>query len=106
MPLGSPIGTNKGLKTATFLEIIIEQSKVPVIVDAGIGCPSDAAKAMEMGAHAVLVNTAIAVATDPSSMAEAFKWSVKAGRMAFTSGLGAISASAEASSPLTGFLND
>jgi thiazole synthase len=106
MPLGSPIGTNKGLKTATFLEIIIEQSKVPVIVDAGIGCPSDAAKAMEMGADAVLVNTAIAVAASPVAMAEAFNWSVKAGRMAYTSGLGAISSSAEASSPLTGFLND
>ncbi len=106
MPLGSPIGTNKGLKTATFLEIIIEQSQVPVIVDAGIGSPSDAAKAMEMGADAVLVNTALAVATNPKAMAEAFKFGVSAGRMAFNAGLGSTSASAVASSPLTGFLND
>src|SRR6201988_3184507 len=73
MPLGSPIGTNKGLKTIDFLEIIIEQSKVPVIIDAGIGAPSDAAKALELGAEAVLVNTAIAVAGNPSAMAKSFK---------------------------------
>src|SRR5690606_10531628 len=79
MPLGSPIGTNKGLKTIDFLEIIIAQSKVPVIVDAGIGAPSDAAKAMEIGADAVLVNTAIASASDPVAMAMAFKLAVEAG---------------------------
>src|ERR1044072_261679 len=82
MPLGAPIGSNKGLRTFDFLEIIIEQSRVPVVVDAGIGSPSDAAKAMEMGADAVLVNTAIAVAQDPVVMALAFKQAVKAGRMA------------------------
>lgn len=106
MPLGAPIGTNKGLKTLDFLEIIISQSNVPVVVDAGIGAPSDAAKAMEMGADAVLVNTAIAVAQNPVSMALAFKEGVIAGRRAFESGLGAISNHAEASSPLTSFLFD
>ncbi|WP_114749115.1 thiazole synthase [Pleomorphovibrio marinus] len=106
MPLGSPIGTNKGLKSATFLEIIIEQSTVPVIVDAGIGSPSHAAEAMEMGADAVLVNTAIAVANHPPEMAEAFKLAVIAGRLAYESGLGPKGNTAEASSPLTGFLND
>lgn len=104
MPLGSPIGTNKGLKTIDFIEIIIEQSSVPVIVDAGIGAPSDAAKAMELGADAVLVNTAIAVASDPSKMAEAFKIAVEAGRIAYLSGLGPQLKHAEASSPLTAFL--
>lgn len=104
MPLGAPIGTNKGLRTVDFLEIIISQSKVPVVVDAGIGAPSDAAKAMEMGADAVLVNTAIAVARDPMNMAWAFKEGVMAGRRAFESGLGAIGNRAEASSPLTSFL--
>lgn len=106
MPLGAPIGTNKGLKTLDFLEIIISQSNVPVVVDAGIGAPSDAAKAMEMGADAVLVNTAIAVAGDPVSMAQAFKEGVIAGRRAYEAGLGAISKHAEASSPLTSFLFD
>lgn len=106
MPLGAPIGTNKGLKTLDFLEIIIAQSNVPVVVDAGIGAPSDAAKAMEMGADAVLVNTAIAVAQNPVNMALAFKEGVIAGRRAFESGLGAISNHAEASSPLTSFLFD
>jgi thiazole synthase len=105
MPLGSPIGTNKGLRTIDFLEIIIEQSKVPVIVDAGIGAPSDAAKAMELGADAVLVNTAIAVAGDPANMALAFKMAVEAGRMAFEARLGTIQQSAHASSPLTSFLD-
>lgn len=105
MPLGSPIGSNKGLRTFDFLEIIIEQSKVPVIVDAGIGSPSDAAKAMEMGAHAVLVNTAIAVANDPVQMAIAFKLAVKAGRLAFESKLAKEVAHAVASSPLTEFLH-
>ncbi|WP_276875143.1 thiazole synthase [Chryseobacterium joostei] len=104
MPLGAPIGTNKGLRTLDFLEIIISQSNVPVVVDAGIGAPSDAAKAMEMGADAVLVNTAIAVARNPVNMAVAFKEGVIAGRRAFQSGLGAIANHAEASSPLTSFL--
>ncbi|WP_114821657.1 thiazole synthase [Chryseobacterium sp. KLBC 52] len=104
MPLGAPIGTNKGLRTQDFLEIIISQSNVPVVVDAGIGAPSDAAKAMEMGADAVLVNTAIAVARNPLNMAVAFKEGVIAGRRAFESGLGAIAKHAEASSPLTSFL--
>ena len=104
MPLGAPIGTNKGLRTLDFLEIIISQSNVPVVVDAGIGAPSDAAKAMEMGADAVLVNTAIAVAGNPVNMAVAFKEGVIAGRRAFESGLGAIANHAEASSPLTSFL--
>jgi thiazole synthase len=106
MPLGSPIGTNKGLRTIDFLEIIIEQAKVPVIVDAGIGAPSDASKAMEIGADAVLVNTAIAVAGDPADMARAFKLAVEAGRLAYESRLGIIRKHAEASSPLTSFLNE
>ncbi|WP_413513367.1 thiazole synthase [Myroides odoratus] len=104
MPLGSPIGTNKGLKTLDFLEIIIENSRVPVIVDAGIGAPSDAAKAMELGADAVLVNTAIAVAGDPIQMAKAFQKAVVAGRMAYEARLGNIQNHAQASSPLTSFL--
>ncbi|GGH43525.1 thiazole synthase [Dyadobacter endophyticus] len=106
MPLGSPIGSNKGLKTIDFLEIIIEQSKVPVVVDAGIGAPSDAAKAMEIGADAVLVNTAIAVAGDPVAMAEAFKLAVLSGRIAYEARLGSKSNLAEASSPLTAFLDE
>jgi thiazole synthase len=106
MPLGAPIGTNKGLRTMDFLEIIIEQSNVPVIVDAGIGAPSDAAKAMELGADAVLVNTAIAVAKNPTEMALAFKLGVEAGRLAYEAGLGRIAQSASASSPLTSFLMD
>ncbi len=106
MPLGSPIGSNKGLKTIDFLEIIIEQSKVPVVIDAGIGAPSDAAKAMEIGADAVLVNTAIAVAGDPVAMAEAFKLAVISGRMAYEAKLGSRSDMAEASSPLTAFLDE
>jgi thiazole synthase len=106
MPLGSPIGTNKGLKTIDFLEIIIEQAKVPVIVDAGIGAPSDAAKAMELGADAVLVNTAIAVSLNPKEMAIAFSEAVISGRRAFNAGLGAKSLSnAIGSSPLTSFLS-
>lgn len=105
MPLGAPIGTNKGLLTRDFLQIIIEQSNVPVIVDAGIGAPSHAAEAMEMGADAVLVNTAIAVAHDPVQMAQAFSHAVIAGRMAYKAGLGAQSLHAEASSPLTSFLD-
>jgi thiazole synthase len=106
MPLGSPIGSNKGLKSIDFLEIIIDQSRVPVIVDAGIGSPSDAAKAMEIGADAVLVNTAIAIAGNPSNMATAFKMAVEAGRMAYESKLAKQVNKAMASSPLTSFLNE
>lgn len=108
MPLGAPIGTNKGLLTREFLRIIIEQSNVPVVVDAGIGAPSHAAEAMEMGAGACLVNTAIAVAGDPVAMATAFKEAVTAGRRAYEAGLGGVvtDLQAVASSPLTGFLND
>ncbi|WP_129714110.1 thiazole synthase [Pedobacter sp. SYP-B3415] len=106
MPLGAPIGTNKGLKTIDFLEIIIEQSRVPVVIDAGIGSPADAAQAMEIGADAVLVNTAIAASGDPGKMAAAFRLAVEAGRMAFEARLATVRRSAEASSPLTAFLND
>ena len=105
MPLAAPIGTNKGLVTRDLLEIIIEQSNVPVVVDAGLGAPSHAAAAMELGADAVLVNTAIAVAGDPVRMAEAFARAVVAGREAFEAGLGAQARCAEASSPLTSFLD-
>ena len=105
MPLGAPIGTNKGLCTRDMLEIIIEQSRVPVVVDAGIGAPSHAAEAMEMGADAVLVNTAIAVAGDPVAMAEAFRLAVECGRMAFEAQLAGIATIADASSPLTSFLD-
>src|ERR1700689_3375583 len=104
MPLGSPIGSNRGVQTRDQIRIIIEQATVPVVVDAGLGAPSHAAEAMEMGADAVLVNTAIAVATDPNKMAVAFKMAVEAGRVAFESGLGAQSEVASATSPLTGFL--
>ncbi len=104
MPLGSPIGSNQGLKTLEFLEIIIEQSQVPVIIDAGIGAPSDAAQAMEIGADAVLVNTAIAVSENPVQMAKAFKLAVEAGRMAFEAKLGRENKTSNASSPLTAFL--
>ena len=105
MPLAAPIGTNKGLRMKDFLRIIIEQATVPVVVDAGIGAPSHAAEAMEMGADCCLVNTAIAVAGNPVAMAEAFRKAVEAGRMAWEAGLGAVSDSAEASSPLTAFLD-
>ncbi|MFY7671412.1 thiazole synthase [Tenacibaculum sp. MEBiC06402] len=105
MPLGAPIGSNKGLKTLEFLEIIIEQSNVPVIVDAGIGAPSHAAHAIELGADAVLVNTAIAVSQNPIAMAKAFKMAVEAGRIAYEAKLAPIKRNAEASSPLTSFLN-
>lgn len=105
MPLGAPIGSNKGLKTEDFLEIIIEQSKVPVIIDAGIGSPSQAARAMELGADAVLVNTAIAVSQNPVAMAKAFKMAVEAGRIAYNAKLAPIKHQAEASSPLTSFLH-
>ncbi len=106
MPLGAPIGSNKGLKTIDFLNIIIEQSRVPVVVDAGIGAPSHAAAAMELGADAVLVNTAIASAANPVQMAIAFRQAVEAGRMAWRAGLGAVKEYAEASSPLTAFLDE
>ena len=107
MPLAAPIGTNMGLRTLDFLNIIIDEASVPVVVDAGIGAPSDAAKAMEIGADAVLVNTAISVAGDPVAMACAFKKAVEAGREAFEAGLGnqSMDMTAEASSPLTAFLN-
>lgn len=107
MPLGAPIGTNKGLQTRDFLRIIIEQANIPVVVDAGIGAPSHAAEAMEMGASACLVNTAIAVSNDPIGMAKAFAQAVEAGRAAFEAGLPAQvdNLVAEASSPLTAFLN-
>jgi len=106
MPLASPIGSNQGLKTRAALEIIIEQSNVPVVIDAGLGLPSHAAEAMEMGADAVLVNTAIATADDPCQMAAAFKLAVEAGRLAYISGSGTVSKRATASSPLTGFLRN
>jgi thiazole synthase len=106
MPLGSPIGSNQGIKTRAAIEIIIEQANVPVIVDAGLGLPSHAAEAMEMGADAVLVNTAIATVNDPVKMAMAFKLAVEAGRIAYLSGTPAESKKASASSPLTGFLRN
>jgi thiazole synthase len=106
MPLASPIGTNKGLRTADQLAIIIEQANVPVVVDAGLGMPSHAAAAIEMGADAVLVNTAIAIATDPIAMAEAFKLAVEAAVLARRAGPGGESRLARASSPLTGFLHE
>ena len=104
MPLGSWIGSNQGLRTKAALEIIIEQSLVPVVVDAGIGAPSQAAEAMEMGAGAVLVNTAIGTAGDPAAMGAAFRKAVEAGREAFLAGLASVGRKAAASSPLTGFL--
>lgn len=106
MPLGAPIGSNKGLRTRDLLEIIIEQSRVPVVVDAGIGAPSHAAEAMELGADAVLVNTAIAVSENPVQMARAFKLAVEAGRLAYEAKLAPVSTVAAASSPLTAFLED
>lgn len=106
MPLGAPIGSNQGLQTKEMLRIIIEQSQVPVVVDAGIGAPSHAADAMEMGADAVLVNTAIAVSPNPVKMGEAFKMAVEAGRMAYEAKLATKSMGAEASSPLTAFLDE
>ena len=105
MPLGAPIGTNKGLCTKEFIKILIQEIDLPIIVDAGIGCPSQACEAMEMGAAAVMANTAIATAGDIPDMAEAFKKAVEAGRTAYLSGLGRIvNGRASASSPLTGFL--
>jgi thiazole synthase len=104
MPLGSPIGSNRGIQTRDQIRIIIEQATVPVVVDAGIGAPSHAAEAMELGADAVLVNTAIAIASDPNRMATAFKFAVEAGRAAYEIGLGDMSETAHATSPLTAFL--
>jgi thiazole synthase len=105
MPLGAPIGSNRGLLTRDFLEIIVEQAKVPVVVDAGIGSPSHALEAMELGADAVLVNTAIAVAQDPVQMAQAFRLALEAGELARHAGLGHRQRVAAASSPLTAFLS-
>lgn len=105
MPLGAPIGTNRGLRTLDFLEIIVDQSNVPVIVDAGLGTPSQAAHAMEIGVDAVLVNTAIAVSADPIAMAKAFRMAVNAGRMAYNAKLAPLQDTAAASSPLTSFLD-
>lgn len=104
MPLGAPIGSNRGLETAAMLEILIDEIELPIIVDAGIGRPSHAAEAMEMGADAVLVNTAIATAENPVAMAQAFAKAVKAGRTAYLAGARSAQQEAEASSPLTGFL--
>lgn len=106
MPLGAPIGSNRGLSTRDQIRIIIEQATVPVVVDAGIGVPSHAAEAMELGADAVLVNTAMAVAADPVRMARAFALAVEAGREAYEIGVPEIGFKATATSPLTGFLND
>ena len=105
MPLGSPIGSNRGIQTRDQIRIIIEQATVPVVVDAGLGAPSHASEAMELGADAVLVNTAIAVAADPNRMATAFRMAVEAGRAAFESGLGAQLETASPTSPLTAFLD-
>mgnify|MGYP001823187678 CR=1 FL=1 len=105
MPLGAPIGSNRGIATRDQIRIIIEQATVPVVVDAGIGAPSHAAEAMEMGADAVLVNTAIAIASDPVRMGVAFKQAVNAGREAYEMGLPEVIDQASATSPLTGFLD-
>src|SRR5476651_1444281 len=105
MPLGSPIGSNRGIETRAQIEIIIEQATVPVVVDAGLGAPSQAAEALEMGADAVLVNTAIAIASDPSRMAHAFRKAVEAGREAREIGLAETRTNASATSPLTGFFS-
>ena len=106
MPLGAPIGTNRGLETRSLIRLLIEHCTLPIIVDAGIGRPSHAAEAMEMGAAAVLVNTAIATAKDPAAMGQAFDLAVRAGRLAFLAEMAETSMLARASSPLTGFLDD
>jgi len=106
MPLGAPIGSNRGLRTRDLIKIIIEQATVPVVVDAGLGAPSHAAEAMELGADAVLVNTALADASEPAPMARAFAMATEAGRMAYRAGLGPTRQTAQASSPLTGFLGE
>jgi thiazole synthase len=105
MPLGSPIGSNRGIETRAQIEIILDQCTVPVVVDAGLGAPSQAAEALEMGASAVLVNTAIAIAPDPVRMARAFRMAVEAGREAHETGLAARGVAASATSPLTAFLH-
>ena len=105
MPLGAPIGSNRGVVTRDQIRIIVEQAIVPVIIDAGLGVPSHAAEAMELGADAVLINTAIAIASDPVRMAIAFKKAVEAGREAYELGLPEVSDQANATSPLTGFLD-
>ena len=104
MPLGAPIGTNQGVLTKFQVEIIIKQARVPVVVDAGLGAPSHAAEAMEMGADAVLANTAVATAGDPAKLAKAFSMAVEAGRLAYLSNMPRPKEIASASSPLTGFL--
>ncbi|MGE9268000.1 MAG: thiazole synthase [Verrucomicrobiales bacterium] len=106
MPLGAPIGSNRGLATRDQIRIIIDQAEVPVVVDAGLGAPSHAAEALEMGADAVLVNTAIAVASDPVRMGRAFELAVRAGREAYLLGLPEAEEKASATSPLTGFLQE
>jgi thiazole synthase len=106
MPLGSPIGSNRGIETRGQIEIIIEQATVPVVVDAGLGAPSEAAEALEMGADAVLVNTAIAIASDPVRMAQAFRKAVEAGRDAREIGLGETRSTASPTSPLTAFFSE
>ena len=106
MPLGSPIGSNRGIETRAQIEIIIEQATVPVVVDAGLGAPSQAAEALEMGADAVLVNTAIAIASDPVRMAQAFRKAVEAGRDAHEIGLAEARTTASATSPLTAFFSE
>ncbi|KMQ49708.1 thiamine biosynthesis protein ThiG [Chitinispirillum alkaliphilum] len=106
MPLGAPIGSNRGLKTLELIEILVSEMTIPVIVDAGIGKPSHAAQAMEIGVDAVLLNTAIATSDDPVSMARAFRLAVEAGRLAYLAGLSSVSSKARASSPLTGFLGE
>ena len=107
MPLGAPIGSNRGLLTKDFIKILIEEIPLPIIVDAGIGSPSQACEAMELGASAVMANTAIATADDCASMAKAFRLAIEAGRTAYLAKLGRVlDKGAEASSPLTGFLQD
>ena len=106
MPLGSPIGSNRGIRLKEIIQILIENIDIPVIVDAGIGRPSQAAEAMEMGADAVLVNTAISAAEDPVAMGKAFSLAVQAGRLAYLAKLAEESKTANASSPLTGFLGE
>ena len=106
MPLGAPIGSNMGLVTKEFIQILIDEIDLPVIVDAGIGCPSQACEAMEMGAAAVMANTALATSGDIPAMAEAFKLAINAGRKAYLAGLGAVTGRASASSPLTGFIGE
>jgi thiazole synthase len=105
MPLGAPIGSNRGLRTRDLVEILVQEVKAPIIVDAGLGRPSHAAEAMEVGAAAVLLNTAIAASDDPVRMATAFKHAVQAGRLAYLAGFAPTSTTAHASSPLTGFLD-